>query len=174
MVTTLALSCKTDFSHMRLSEGAMRVLTTPNAGGTSEKSEAISFEVLRTLLRVRLTATEMEIHYFPYGSKKTDYAVTGPDGQVFGVSVTRANNYRRGHLFDTKCARHLLRKKLDGIIWSTANVNSHKWERQILHIIAPDRRIARLLRRQYRKLNKDVRANSIVLVTILSSVPAIW
>ena len=132
LVTTSAHTCKFDFDLLQLSEGGRRVLTTPNAGGTSEKSEALSFEILSALLKVRLAATEMEIDYFPHGSKKTDYAVEGPDGQLFGVSVTRANNYCRcrGKDFGAADARHLLHKKLDGIIRSTANVNSHKWERQ--------------------------------------------
>lgn len=65
-----------------LSRSGRRLLEEPNAGGSSELSEAWAFEALRVTLRARLVATEMELSYmgdaFPAlcGSEgRTDFAV---------------------------------------------------------------------------------------------------
>lgn len=56
----------------RLSVGAMRVLQEENAGGASEFSEAVSFEILHRLFDCELLKTEMNIKYaFGPWSKKT-------------------------------------------------------------------------------------------------------
>lgn len=76
-----------------LCAGAKKVLYTPNAGGNSIWSEAVSFEVLTSLCRAVLHKTEMEIEYMP-GSKITDYSVK-VFGKDIGVSVTRAMKFSK-------------------------------------------------------------------------------
>ncbi len=107
-----------------LTHGAQRVLGTPNAGGSSVWSEAISFEVLSFLCQAVLHKTEMEIEYMP-GSKITDYSVKVM-GRDLGVSVTRAMKFsKKGDaLFTEEDATKLLSKKLTGVIESTKGVVS--------------------------------------------------
>jgi len=72
-----------------MSKEARKLLLSPNAGGSSEWSEAVSFELLRVLLGVDLLHTEMELEYTP-GSKITDYSIRLFGQTIIGVSVTRA------------------------------------------------------------------------------------
>ena len=67
----------------------MKLMTLPNAGGHSERSEALSFEVLHRLLGAELLKAEMEIKYINSNWKKTDYLVT-IQGRKIAVSVTRS------------------------------------------------------------------------------------
>ena len=50
-------------SMMSLSAGAKRMFTCPNAGGSSEKSEILSFELLQRCFGAELQKTEMEVGY---------------------------------------------------------------------------------------------------------------
>uniref|UniRef100_A0A0G4FWH8 Uncharacterized protein n=1 Tax=Chromera velia CCMP2878 TaxID=1169474 RepID=A0A0G4FWH8_9ALVE len=73
-------------SCLALSGDAKRILEAPNAGGSSELSEALAFEVLKRLFEGGLSSsssargvcslykTEEEIAYFSWQSKKTDFS----------------------------------------------------------------------------------------------------
>lgn len=155
-------------SKIAFSKDALRILNEPNAGGTSENSEAMSMEVLGRVFGARLCHTEMTLRYWPEGSKKTDYSVSLPDGQVMAVSVTRAADYRGPGTFTEESASYLLRKKLQGVIESNRNViKEMRWKKQILHVWVPSQRIAKMLQRAYRRLRSSVKANTIVLVTLI-------
>lgn len=79
-----------------ISPGALRILTTPNAGGNSVSSEALSFEFFHHLCGADLLLTETECTYRPSGSPMADYVALLPAPslpsrrRVLGVSVTRA------------------------------------------------------------------------------------
>lgn len=163
----LSLPQQRDFYDVRLSEGALKIMNTPNAGGNSVRSEVLSYEVLRRCFGAELLKTEMEIEYFPYGSKKTDYAIQ-LFGQVVGVSVTRAMHYKGPQNFTQENARALLAKKLDGIIWSTQNLSSkERFSRQILHVWAEAPCVAEAVGKEYRRLKSCLRKNTVVLVTVI-------
>eukprot|EP00761_Pharyngomonas_kirbyi_P006922 gb/GECH01006931.1/.p1 GENE.gb/GECH01006931.1/~~gb/GECH01006931.1/.p1 ORF type:complete len:186 (+),score=38.43 gb/GECH01006931.1/:1-558(+) len=162
---------ETDFHRLPMNREAQMMLNEPNAGGASTISEVLSLLTLRKLVRARLLNTEMGIIYFPFGSKKTDYSIVaqGRNGIThrLGVSVTRAMHFRGNAFFTREHARSLLIKKLFGIIVSTENVvDRHRWEKQILHIWAPTKRIAKMVRAEYRHLKSDIRSNTIVIVTV--------
>ncbi len=165
-----------------LSTGAIKIMNVPNAGGSSVRSEILSFEIIRQLLHgVQLHKTEMEIAYFPRGSKKTDYAVTAQDGDQtihLGVSVTRAMRYLENQIFDARDARHLLKKKLDGCTWSTRNNycmnKNEQFKRQILHVFAQSADIAQLLEQEYSLLPDDIRSNTIVMITLTPETGSEW
>lgn len=151
-----------------LSEGGERLRDTPNAGGSSVWSEVMSFEVLRELFGATLERTETEIGYQWFlgggNSKITDYSTRMFD-QTIGVSVTRALRY--GAVFELEDAVHLLTKKLDGVNQSTDGViDPHKWTRQFLHIWAESPYIADVLTAAYKKIDNDLRANTVVMVTV--------
>lgn len=155
---------------------AVRILNEPNAGGTSENSEAMSMELLTRAFGARLRHTEMSLQYWPEGSKKTDYTVTLSDGtgtgtdesHVLAVSVTRAADYRGPGSLTDDCASYLLRKKLRGVLESNNNVvRCMRWRKQVLHVWVPSMRIAKTLRRAYRRLPSSLKSNTIVLVTLI-------
>jgi len=104
-------------------EESRKILHLPNAGGNSVISEVMSFELMHRCFGAKLLKTEMDINYYPYGSKKTDYLIQ-IYGKTVAVSVTRAMKY--SGIFTNLDARHLLIKKLDGINWSTRN-GQEKW-----------------------------------------------
>jgi hypothetical protein len=151
---------------MDFSDGCLKMMSIPNAGGSSLISEVLSFEFLKLFCKAELCKTEMEIGYYPQGSKITDYSVQIND-EIYGVSVTRAFNFRGTQFFTVKAARHLLIKKLNGIYWSSKNVcKEHKWKKQILHCFVPDSASGEIVRAAYRQMKSEDRGNSILLVTI--------
>lgn len=158
------------FFQFNFSRGAVAVLTTPNAGGASENSEALSFEVLHRLFGAHLVKTEMQIHYAP-NSKKTDYLILIGD-QRLGVSVTRAMKHTDPLDFTPNDAEALLMKKLKGIRVSTAGVDPvDSWERQLLHVWAQDQRISDLLEDTFDALPQEVRGDTILICTVAPNDP---
>lgn len=157
---------------LAFSADAQRVLSTPNAGGSSEMSEAVSFEILSSLFGCRLERTEMEIEYTP-GSKITDYSVR-LYGHVIGVSVTRAMTFHK-HLFTEQSAQQLLMKKLHGINKSTENVlDEHRWERQILHCFCQNWEIAAVMAQTLSTMDPALIADTIVILTVCRDSTAPW
>ena len=141
-------------------------MTLPNAGGHSERSEALSFEVLHRLLGAELLKAEMEIKYVNSNWKKTDYLVS-IQGKKIAVSVTRSVGFPRASRFNEADAEELLTKKLVGICASTMGVTDEdRWERQILHIFAPAPNVALVIHKTYQTLHPKLRANTIVIITV--------
>jgi len=150
-------------NHMALSAEAMRLLDTPNAGGNSALSEAVSFDTLRAQYGCQLVRTEMEIDYWCV-TKITDYSVMAMDARI-GVSVTRACKFRGR--FTMADATQLLTKKLYGVNESTKHViTPHSWNKQILHIWCQRAAIADILACAYARLDASLRSDTLVLCTI--------
>ncbi len=162
-------SKKTGSTKVNFGADAARVYTDENAGGSSEFSEALSMEILQRLFHFKLERTEMAIRYCHSGSKKTDYTVRTDANQILGVSVTRAMHYFDNKLFKAEQAKLLLKKKLNGILCSTANVAPEcRWKKQLLHVFAPSKKIAKLMRAEYKKLSSTLKANTVVFVTVVT------
>lgn len=150
------------------------ILNEPNAGGNSVFSEVLSFEILHRSFGAKLLKTEMQIVYFPENSKKTDYSVI-LEGKKIGVSVTRAFHFLDDKYFTSIEAKVLLRKKLNGIIYSTHCVSEYDlWEKQILHCFVRSEQVAQILMREYRNMRSTFKSNTIVLVTIAEDVNCIF
>eukprot|EP00742_Colponemidia_sp_Colp-10_P001284 GILJ01001384.1.p1 GENE.GILJ01001384.1~~GILJ01001384.1.p1 ORF type:complete len:263 (+),score=35.34 GILJ01001384.1:244-1032(+) len=148
----------------QLSAGATKIFNDPNAGGNSINSEAFSFEVLQRLIGVRLLKSEMEIQYVWAEWKKTDFTVSF-DARIFGVSVTRAYNFRG--TFTHQDAVQLLTKKLYGVNVSSAGVcERDKWTKQILHIWTPHPEAPELLYSVYANMDEELKSNTVVIVTL--------
>ncbi|KAL9643538.1 hypothetical protein ABK040_010152 [Willaertia magna] len=159
-----------------LSEGGERILNEPNAGGGSTFSEVLSFEVLHKLLGAELLCTEMELIYYPIGSKKTDYSVK-INGKKYGVSVTRCFDYMnlKAEKLSEKYIKFLLEKKLSGVQLSSENiVKKQRWEKQILHIWVPNENVANQTRSVYRKMKSRCKANTIVIITVASETQCVF
>ena len=136
------------------------------AGGNSVNSEACSFELLYRLFRATLCRTETELRYWPTGSKITDYEARLFDMSI-GVSVTRAMRHRG--VFGPEDARRLLEKKLLGVVESSANVVDGRFHKQVLHVWTRTRHAARVIQQEHRRMSQDLRANTVVLVTVVKN-----
>lgn len=166
---------KKNIGSMTLCDGSRKILTVPNAGGTSEASEALSFEFLHFVLRAKLVQTEMELMYWPQGCKITDYSVVVPTvtGDVkLGVSVTRALKFKG--IFTEEDATHLLKKKLDGVNVSTRCVVSDKWNRQILFCWCKEEYIADIVSKVWEKLDAEYKSNTLVVMVVSEKVDWIY
>mmetsp|Transcript_8879 Transcript_8879/g.9851 ORF Transcript_8879/g.9851 Transcript_8879/m.9851 type:complete len:140 (-) Transcript_8879:70-489(-) len=124
----------------------------------------MSFEVLAALHNATLCQTEMEITYAG-SSNITDYSVF-TEGNVFGVSVTRAMKFGAGK-FTSNDAFVLLKKKLKGVVESTKNVVGNKtWKKQILHVWAEEDYIAETLFKVWKCMKVKEKSNTLVYVTV--------
>ena len=155
-----------------LSEHAHRVWTDENAGGSSRNSEALSMELLSRAFGAILQKTEMQLRYFPSNSSITDMSIS-IGGVELGVSVTRAA-HQPNHRFCLEDAEGLLRKKLKGVITATQTCYNASWRKQILHVWAASRTIARLLEAAYARLEPALVADTVVLVTLCRGMPEIF
>eukprot|EP00326_Haptolina_ericina_P034220 CAMPEP_0181248598 /NCGR_PEP_ID=MMETSP1096-20121128/45254_1 /TAXON_ID=156174 ORGANISM="Chrysochromulina ericina, Strain CCMP281" /NCGR_SAMPLE_ID=MMETSP1096 /ASSEMBLY_ACC=CAM_ASM_000453 /LENGTH=337 /DNA_ID=CAMNT_0023345775 /DNA_START=84 /DNA_END=1098 /DNA_ORIENTATION=+ len=155
-----------------LAEDARRVFEEENAGGSSLISESMSMEVLARTFGAKLLKTEMQLSYFPSNSAMTDFSIE-LDGIELGVSVTRALSHPSAPL-ELEDALKLLRKKLSGVLKSTAACYNASWSKQILHIWARTLRVARVIEEAYMQLEPDLIADTLVLVTRCSSLPELF
>ncbi|GFO12642.1 AAC-rich mRNA clone aac4 protein-like [Plakobranchus ocellatus] len=150
-----------ELRRMHLTVGGHRLLTVPNAGGSSVISEVLSFEVLNRCFCAKLKKTEMEVSYFPLGGSITDYTCEMYQCTV-AVSVTRAMKYNGE--FCLEDAQRLLNKKLKGVIQSTRN-SLDKWRKQILHVWSTSHHVTEILVQAYNTVESDVKANTVVMIT---------
>ncbi len=149
-----------------LTEEGREVFEAGNLGGSSIHSEVLSFEVLQRCEGAELLKTEAEVLYSDVGGKKTDLLVS-IDGRKVGVSVTRAFHFPPGTPYTEEDALHLLERKLSDIPLSAANAAPEDaWVRSMLAVIAYDGQHADLVRTVWEGLDADVRAETIVLVTV--------
>lgn len=149
-------------SKLCLSESALRVLNTPNAGGNSVWSEVLSMEMLSMLYCAKLEKTEMELQYVMEGSI-TDYSVK-MNGFVIGVSVTRAMKYRG--VFSYEDALALMTKKMKGVMKSSENISEeHKWTKQVLHVWVQEPYMVALVEQAYAALT-ELHSNTLVQLTV--------
>eukprot|EP01060_Flectonema_neradi_P024721 TRINITY_DN33603_c0_g1_i1.p1 TRINITY_DN33603_c0_g1~~TRINITY_DN33603_c0_g1_i1.p1 ORF type:complete len:269 (+),score=38.58 TRINITY_DN33603_c0_g1_i1:477-1283(+) len=156
------------FNPNHLTPAGLRLYDTPNAGGASVNSEVMSIEVLQRVFNATLEATEMEVSYWPPNGPITDY-VCKVDETTFGVSVTRAFHYRGDQFFTEDDADTLLKKKLQGVINSTKNVLFPGFAKQVLHVWCQSKKVCNIVKRQYKRLNSSLRANTIVLLSVCSA-----
>ncbi|CAF0816765.1 unnamed protein product [Brachionus calyciflorus] len=151
------------FKTMKLTIDARRIQDTPNAGGSSIESEALSFEILKKFFNAELLKTEMEVVYFPEGGSITDYVIR-IFNKVIGVSVTRAMK-KNFELYTIEDADNLLRKKLKGILQSSRN-SLVKWHKQILHVWAFDENCVDSLLIAWSELNYELKSNTVLIITV--------
>ncbi|KAG0083691.1 hypothetical protein BGZ92_010551 [Podila epicladia] len=158
------------FDDMDWSDDSLRMLNTPNAGGSSLLSEVLSCEMLNRCLGATLAKTEMEIKYLFAYQPITDYTVCLPSlspRMHVGVSVTRAFAFK-GAYRRSDC-RKLLYKKLRGILASTKNVIDERFFKQILHVWVPNGKVARTVQATYKTLPIEVTRNTVVIISVVNA-----
>ena len=90
-----------------------------------------------------------------------------------GVSVTRA--FCGPHRpFLAEDAERLLRKKLGGVLKSTATCCNADWRKQLLHVWVADEAAADVLYDAYARLEPALVADTVVLVTRVAGLPELF
>ncbi|HTJ41219.1 MAG TPA: hypothetical protein VL463_03960 [Kofleriaceae bacterium] len=147
-----------------LTPDGKRLISTPNAGGSSIASETFALEELARCELATLLKTETEIVYDTPG-KITDFEVS-IDGHKIGVSVTRAETYPLGQTYQLSTATTLITRKLNDIKTSSADVSAgDKWDKQILAILAYDTQAADTMAQAWTMLDASTKADTIVIIT---------
>jgi len=163
------------FAAVSLSGGADAMMKSPNAGGSSDISESLSFEVLYRLFGAKLLQTEMAVEYDYEHSPRIDYSATVL-GRRVGVSVTRAIDHHSGVTLAE--AYRLLYKKLYGLAMSrTYVVESSSWDVSILHVWCRDSDSLVWLQRMFNRMvvrHRQLLSNTILFVSLSSAAPFIY
>ena len=141
-----------------LSKEAIRSLNTPNAGGKSALSEALSIDYFNRIYSSHNTIDEMKVPYkFEY--KMVDFLTSIPGtttDTILGVSVTRGMGYPRESFFTSLTARSLLSKKLSGLVLARNSINkSHRFYHGILHVFCQSRRIADIIFDEFNLITEE-------------------
>jgi len=156
-----------EFDTDLLATGPAYRFDQPNAGGSSKCSEVMSLQWLVECEGAELYKIETAIDYDVEGAI-TDYEVE-IDGQKVGVSVTRAYLGPVVTDYDTDKATTLLEKKLEGVNESTANVSEEdRWVKQILYIWTLHEDWVPILEQAWDALSADLKADTIIVVTVES------
>ncbi|MFT7582410.1 MAG: hypothetical protein ACI9MR_004092, partial [Myxococcota bacterium] len=147
--------------------GPRRRYDGPNAGGSSICSEVMSMQLLIACEDAEFYKREVEILYDETGAI-TDYAVK-IEGDIIGVSVTRAYLGPFEMNYTPDDADTLLVKKLEGVLESTQNVSDvDRWTKQVLHIWTLNDAWVDTLETVWEGLDAATKADTIVLVTVES------
>ena len=158
-------------------------LGIPNAGGSSEYSEAVSISLFKNV-GYSSFILENQVSYKCY-SKMIDFVAYFKNRRI-GISVTRLFPYRKmysregfpkegredasvtlSHLSvsDEEIFR-LLRKKLNGMLTAREHVSKcHKFNKCILHVFTPSISIAARALQLFPRLSKDV-CNVYLLISV--------
>lgn len=121
------------FSNVAFLDTPRRSLSIMNAGGSSEKSEALSMQYMFYRFGAIRFIPEMEVDYW-IECKICDF-IMNIGNENIGVSVTRAMSYPSNTDFTYDNAIILLNKKLYGLVVARNCVSDkHKFFRSILHI----------------------------------------
>ncbi|KAA6383904.1 MAG: putative Signal transducing adapter molecule 2 [Streblomastix strix] len=145
---------------------AIDMIEQENAGGNSENSEQLSFEIFHRMFGAKLLKTEMQIKYDTDSWKKTDY-LCEIQGHKIGVSVTRTVDRAPPNDFTEEKATVLLGKKLFGVCVSNIGVREEdKWERQILHCWSQTPAQAQMMQNAFESFHPRLREKTIIIFTI--------
>jgi hypothetical protein len=127
-------------------EGALRLMSEENAGGSSEVSEAFSMEILARRFGAFDTISEMQIKYWSPHWKKIDYICSLSSSRRVGVSVTRLMGFPHFDQVTRKDCIRLLKKKLYGLIVAKSGVDpAHHYDSSILHVFCASVQVAEML-----------------------------
>jgi hypothetical protein len=137
-----------DINYIDLCPDARRSLVTQNAGGRSALSEMLSIHYFNTFHNAKDIILEKEVEYW-IDYKMVDFVCSIGNTRV-GVSVSRAMGYPVPEKFTMDTARHLLTKKLYGLIVSRNGVTEkHSFFKSVLHIWCQTYEIANMLQQAY-------------------------
>lgn len=151
-------------------QAAKESLIIDNAGGASEKSEAISINYFFERFKATNFLLEMQIEYWMTNYNMCDFICSINDERV-GVSVTRAMGFPKPSDFTEERAYILLKKKMHGLIVARSGVcTKHEFNMSVLHIWCQTQRIADILKNVYPQMIFEDNSNTIHEVILLLTV----
>ncbi len=157
--------------YTNLSPEALTILNNPNAGGSSNKSEAYAMEFLMKEYGASTIKDEMNVRYFHEWWKKCDF-ITKIDNEQIGVSVTRAIftcRYNPDDL-DLKIS-NLLWKKLSGLVIARAGVSDDSvFVKSMLFVWTPDRITSNLIYKTFHQYTDETLKEEVSLVIVEANV----
>ena len=155
------------FGAASISADGQRMLTTPNAGGSSIESEVMSFEILRYCEGAKLLKTETEIQYMSGGSGGSNITdnLLEIDGKKVGVNPIRIYRPSNITLTDADVKKDLSDKLTSIKVSSERVVPADKWVKQIMHVWTANAAATDAVKRMYPTIDASTKADTIVLVT---------
>jgi hypothetical protein len=155
------------FEKASLSADAQRILSTPNAGGSSIESEVMSFEILRHCEGAKLLKTEKEILYTSGGDGGNNITdnLLEIDGKKVGVNPLRIYRPSNITLSDADVKKDLSDKLISIKRSSERVVPADKWVKQVMHVWTATAAATDAVKRMYPTIDADTKADTIVLVT---------
>lgn len=158
-----------NFDDIAFCDTPRRSMLIPNAGGSSDKSEALSMQYMNYLFGATQFVPEMEVSYW-IESKICDYLMRlGKEN--FGVSVTRAVSYPFTSEYTYEQAMRLMDKKLYGLIVARNSISKkHKFMRSILHIWCISQEAAHVIKKAYHDIIKKDIHNTYDNVYVICSI----
>lgn len=132
------------FRDLRLIDEARYSLDIPNAGGSSDVSEALSMQYMHDKFGASDFIPEMDVPYW-IDAKKCDYLMK-IKGEYIGVSVTRAISYPFELDYTMEKARDLISRKLYGLIVArSCTSDGYEFAESILHVWCYNAKVASLI-----------------------------
>ncbi len=137
----------------------LRSIEVENAGGQSEISEMFSIDYFCNVYGASNVLLEQEISY-AHKYKMADFICTIKDinnkDERVGISVSRGMAYPTPEYFTIEKARHLLYKKLYGLIVArNCVIKEQSFYKSILHIWCQSSQIVDLLKQAYEELDDN-------------------
>ena len=153
--TTDSWNVPSDFEEIVWMDTSHRSMEIPNAGGSSNISEALSMEYLHAKYGAECFVPEMEVVYW-IESCLCDFLMVLP-GENIGVSVTRAISYPfgvKGHSeYTIERARELLNRKLYKLLVARNAISEEQsFYRSILHVWCYDEQTAACIKRAHEEM----------------------
>lgn len=131
---------------------SIRSLTIPNAGGSSNISEALSMDYMHRMYGYKRFIPEMEVSYW-IESSMCDFLMVDSNGSNIGVSVTRAIRFPFTIDFTEEDAESLLRRKLYKLMVARNAISEEQsFFDSILHIWCYSVNGARNILKSYNKM----------------------
>ena len=122
------------FDEIKFMDVSIHSMDMPNAGGSSNISEALSMERMAAVYKAKKFVPEMEVCYW-IESSMCDYLMTMENGENVGVSVTRAIKYPYENEITLEDARFILQKKLYKLMVARNAISEEQsFYESILHI----------------------------------------
>jgi hypothetical protein len=136
------------FDDIEFADVAQRSMSIPNAGGSSNISEALSMEYMRRRFDAVDFVPEMEVVYW-CDACLCDFLMILP-GENVGVSVTRAVSYPFDAEYTMEHARELLNRKLYKLMVARNAISEEQsFYRSVLHVWCYTEQVASCIRRAH-------------------------
>lgn len=143
-----------EFRDVEFADTAKRSMEIPNAGGSSNISEALSMEYMTKKFGVTHFIPEMEVVYW-CDACLCDFLMVLPDENV-GVSVTRAVSYPFDSEFTMERARELLNRKLYKLMVARNAISeAQSFYRSVLHVWCYNEQVADRIRQAHEEMVKS-------------------